>query len=169
MEEIAITCPTCGVAMMHLEGSKKHVCQICKMEIKAESWGSSEKREEVSIERIKESTEKADQILKSPLDRKVTLNLTVGGEWAKRLTALQTLAGAVDIDETKVMIDVVRFGITQSWEQFMQLYQFRESGQQMVKDGVLSKETVDNLFRDMTNIHKKMDEDWKAIEGESEK
>jgi len=166
-EQVAVMCPHCGVPMAEKEGSDDvRQCQLCQFEIVLQRWGSKEAKDAVSLDRIKVAVEKAGEILRSPLDRKVKLDLTIGGEWAKRFMSLQTLAEAIDVQRARMVADIVKAGVSMLWSHFDALYRFREQAEASIDSGVLSKETLDSLFRDMASqwSREKLDEDWRVNE-----
>ena len=164
MGELIIKCPHCSVPMAKQEGSIRK-CQLCGLEIETDEWGSDEASAEVVTERIKEAIEEANNILQSPMDRKIKISVSIGGEWAKRFTALQALTTAIEVKNENVIVSVVKRGIASMWSNFMNIYQFREFADQAVKHGSISKETADALFRDMTRFGKEnADDNWNIRE-----
>jgi len=162
-------CPKCKIPMVLLNTTPKTFkCTTCNFEIESEEW-SEEKTQanQVSIEELDNAMERAKHILTSPMNRKININASIGGIWAKRFFACQVLLGeGLKVEREQIIANILKSGINDMFHMFSNAASFKEASLKMIEQGVLKKETAELLFRDMSNIETKLD-GWK-IQGEEE-
>jgi len=163
-----LKCPTCHLPMVLEE--KKFRCQLCGFEIEADEW-EMKPEDNFSETDLKAAIGKARAILESPMKRDVKFSITIRGEWAKRFAALQALMlDGLKMDTAQFYMDMVKSGIREGFGNFAHMRFFRQTAEQMVKDGLMSKGTMDSVFDDFRRYGEKVkDKDWKIeedLEGE---
>jgi len=166
---MSLKCPKCKVPMTLLNTTPKvYKCGVCNFEVETEEQ-SEEKTQakSVSVDDLNNALERAKHILTSPMSRKINITASIGGIWAKRFFACQTLLGeGLKVDREQVIANILKSGINDMFAMFSNAASFKEASLKMVAQGVLKKETAELMFRDMSNVETKLDE-WK-IDGEEE-
>ena len=157
-----LKCPTCSVPLVFNKDEAKFKCQLCGFEIEAMEWGSEKPETGTTVEQMKDALRKASEIVESPMDRKVNLKLTIGGETGKYFQALQTLLiEGLGMDQQVAVAEVIKTGINFMSMNFTSLLQFRENADRIVESGGMRRETLDNLFADMANFgNRELGKDW---------
>jgi hypothetical protein len=164
--ELVVKCPKCAIPLIK---SQEHAdtleCQLCGFMIGVADWGQEEQKL-ITPEEAQAILERAGKILESPLDRKVKLAITIGGEWAKRFAAVQAVnEGFRVMNSGKLVQEIVKAGIGSMWGSFVNLSVLRQMSKDVVRNGLMSQATVDSLFQDMLAFGQKgIDKSWQIDE-----
>ena len=164
-EEIILKCPKCGIPLVRSNEHENTLeCQMCSFMIGVESWGKQQ--EMMSPEEMRAIIEKANQILGSPLKRSIKLDITIGGEWASRFAALQAInEGFKLMSGAKLVEHTVKSGINEVFHRLVNLSMWREASQEVVKNGIISENTVSAMYQDILRAtSEEIDKDWKIEE-----
>jgi uncharacterized Zn finger protein (UPF0148 family) len=165
--ETVVKCPKCGLPLARADDAKLR-CQVCGFELEVADWGGEEAL--ASPEEVKSALTRVEHILNSPMDRKINLSVSIGGEWAKRFAAVQAISEALHLAGSgKLVESIIKTGIGLIFRSCVGAAQWRAMSEEAVKHGALRQQTVDALYRELTRVFDEApDKDWTVRRDENE-
>lgn len=166
--EIVIKCPEHSLPLVSQEGGTMK-CPLCEFKVEVENLETKDVL--VSPDDMKTVLERAKAILESPLERKLKLEMSIGGQWARVFFALQAINDGLGLTSgAKLVENVVKSGLNMTFGHFTNAAQWRAASSEVIRHGEIRKETADALFRELLyNFNKPVDPDWDVgkINGEN--